>query len=197
MDTTEKKPNRHELSQKDKKELYDKYIRLIVRIALNHISKCRTLELRDLINEGYFGLLRTAELFDENKEVQFSTYAYIWIKHFITRAIEEQDKMINIPAKIIRRIGKYIISVEKLSIKLGRKPLIKEIAQEMNISKYYVQQIKRLLNKPIKISSLDNFTEKDTPFKDFIVAKQKNPRREELIFEESLDDLLEKYLTLK
>ncbi len=43
--------------------------------------------MADLVSEGNLGLLRAAELFDPKFGVAFSTYAAVWIKQRMHRAI--------------------------------------------------------------------------------------------------------------
>ncbi|MBU2635100.1 sigma-70 family RNA polymerase sigma factor [Patescibacteria group bacterium] len=191
----QKKPNRRELSKKDKENLYNDYIGLIIAIVLKHISQCRILEFGDLIDEGYFGLLRAAELFDENKKTKFTTYATWHIKNSIRGAIKNQDKVIRISAHIIYKMSRYIKSVEKLSIKLGCKPSIKEIAKEMDTSEYYVKRVKRLLEQPPQLLSLDAPVGKDTSLKNIITIEKNEILSEDLTSKQDLDIFLREHLT--
>lgn len=191
-----KRPNKHELSLKDKENLYKNYIGLIKTIVLKHVFKSHTLSFKDLVNAAYIGLIRAAELFDEDKKTKFSTYAVPHMERFVHIAIQKEDKSIHISRHITEKIDKYINVVEKLKTKLDREPTVQEIMDEMNISKYYVKQIKRVLGTPIQILSLDAPVEgiKNSTLKDLIASKKETFCREELIFEESLDELLKKYL---
>lgn len=190
-----RKPNRRELSKRDKKNLYNDYLGLITAIALKYIFQCRTLEVGDLIDEGYFGLLRAAELFDENEKTKFTTYATWHIRNSIHRAIKNQDKTIRISAHIIYKINSYVKSVEKLSIKLGCKPSIKEIAKEMNTSEYYVKRVKRLLEQPPQLLSLDAPVGKDTSLKNIITIEKNETLNEDLTSKQDLDIFLRDHLT--
>lgn len=57
------------------------------------------LDEMDLMQEGNFGLIRAAELYDPNnaKKAEFGTYAAIWIRSSISKAIHRQGRMIQVP----------------------------------------------------------------------------------------------------
>lgn len=72
---------------KSRDELIYRNMRLVASIALRHTN--RGLELLDLMQEGFFGLVRAIELFEIEKGFKFSTYATGWIRAAITRAIHD------------------------------------------------------------------------------------------------------------
>ena len=49
-------------------------------------------EYNDLIQDGYFGLHRAAEKYDENKNVKFGSYASWWIKAYMTKNVKDYYK---------------------------------------------------------------------------------------------------------
>lgn len=48
-----------------------------------------SLELEDLVQEGALGLMRAARLFDPELGVKFSTYASIWIRSHMQKALDK------------------------------------------------------------------------------------------------------------
>lgn len=60
--------------------------------------KYRGLDHEDLVQEGFVGLLRAAELFEPERGVQFATYASYWIRQAMLRALAEQQHAIRVPA---------------------------------------------------------------------------------------------------
>ena len=50
------------------------------------------LSLPELISEGEQGLLKAAELFDENKHQSFTEYATWWIRQSIMQALAENTR---------------------------------------------------------------------------------------------------------
>lgn len=70
-------------------------MRLVVYIAKQYQGM--GLSLDDLIQEGSIGLCRAVELYDESKG-KFSSYAGLWIKATIRRALSDKSRMIRIPS---------------------------------------------------------------------------------------------------
>lgn len=70
-------------------------MKLVVYLAKPYQGMGLTLD--DLIQEGTIGLIRAVKLYDENKGI-FSSYAGLWIKAAIRRAISDKGRMIRIPS---------------------------------------------------------------------------------------------------
>lgn len=65
-------------------ELYDNNIALIVKIAKSSYKECPVIDLDDLKQSGFLGLVDAVDGWDEEKGA-FITYAYNCIKHRITQ----------------------------------------------------------------------------------------------------------------
>lgn len=90
---------RYERGDTEAKDTFtEENLRLVVSIARRHQG--RGLELDDLIQEGCIGLIRAVELFDYRKGFKLSTYASIWIKQSITRALDNKSQTIRIPSNV-------------------------------------------------------------------------------------------------
>ena len=74
-------------------------LRLVVRIATDFNGL--GLELNDLIAEGNTGLMIAAERFDPDRGAKFSTYAILWIKQRIRRALSNHSRTIRLPVRVI------------------------------------------------------------------------------------------------
>lgn len=119
-------------------ELYLNNKRMIADIA-NHFSGYADLD--DLCQEGFFGLLKAAETWQEDKEVMFVTYAYTVIKSHLYRYIENNRNVVRLPAHIhsaIIKMKKYTDSFYKQQ---GRKPTLSELSIYMNMSEKQIDNI--------------------------------------------------------
>jgi len=69
-------------------------MRLVVSVAKKYQGL--GLSLDDLIQEGAIGLIQATQKYDASKG-KFSSYAHLWIKATITRAISNKSRTVRIP----------------------------------------------------------------------------------------------------
>jgi RNA polymerase primary sigma factor len=70
-----------------KERMIEANLRLVVHVARRYPRDGIGLTLADLVQEGTLGLVRAVEKFDARRGHRFSTYATIWIRQSIGRAI--------------------------------------------------------------------------------------------------------------
>jgi RNA polymerase primary sigma factor len=107
----------------------------------------------DLIQEGNLGLIKAAEKYDGSKGFRFSTYAVYWIRQAISRALDEQSKVIRIPAHAIELISKVKKANAKLTQILNREPSEDEIAEYLKVD---VNKMKKVMSLTQATVSLDS-----------------------------------------
>ncbi len=78
-----------------KKDILYYNLRLVVSVAKKY-NDCG-LPFEDIIQEGNMGLMEAIEKFDVTKGYKFSTYASIWIRQHILKAIADKSRIIRIP----------------------------------------------------------------------------------------------------
>ncbi len=104
-----------------------------MRLVTHTIQKYKkyNIEYDDLKQIGYLGLVKAANKFDENRGIQFSTYAVALIEGEIRRHLRD-DNCVHIP----RRISALKLSIEALRVKYsnqGKEFNAKNIAKELEI----------------------------------------------------------------
>jgi RNA polymerase primary sigma factor len=107
-------------------------LRLVVYLARNYRN--RGLPMLDLIEEGNLGLIQATDRFDPERGLRFSTYAAIWIRQAILRAIAEQSRTVRIPVQMFQQVNRFVRVERALRARLGRDPEVEELARAMEIS---------------------------------------------------------------
>lgn len=104
-------------------------LRFVVSVAKQYQNKGLT--LNDLINEGNIGLIKAAIRFDETRGFKLISYAVWYIRQAIQDAINEQSRVVRLPANKIERLNKIRKEVMKMEQQLHREPSYEEIATEV------------------------------------------------------------------
>lgn len=162
--------------------------RLLLKIARRYLG--RGLEYADLVQEGQFGLLKTAERLNPDNGA-FSTYAQWWVKQTIIRAIADTGSLIRSPMNAHVLYNKVVKIAEQVSWKLGRPPSEEEIAEYGGLLLSTVQ--KALHHLKISTVSLETPTGEDgnSLLGDFIADEEAVSPDEVLMQSEELEETRE------
>ena len=129
------------------------HLRLVVKIARQYIGF--GLAISDLVAEGNLGLLRAAEMYNPNFGTRFSTYATVWIRQRIHRAITAQARVVRIPVWRSQRLRKWCRVEEELSLQLGRPAKEEEVAGKLGME---LDALWELQGDRIEVISMDAST---------------------------------------
>ena len=117
------------------------HLRLVVSIA--HQYSGYGLPLADIIAEGNIALIRAAELYNPKFGTKFTTYASVWIKQRIHRAITKMARAVRIPVWRSQRLRKVARLNEELSARLGRPATELELAERLGLSEEAYADLQR------------------------------------------------------
>lgn len=126
-------------------------LRLVVKIAREYEGL--GLPLLDMINEGNIGLMRAVERFDPAKGGKLSTYASLWIKQSIRRAIANQAKTIRLPIHAMDKLAKAQRLTTAMRDELGRDPTLDELAEELGVRSSRLAEIRTAALRPASLDA--------------------------------------------
>lgn len=130
--------------------LVEANLRFVVSVAKQYSHS--KVPLNDLINEGNVGLIKAAKMFDETKGFKFISYAVWWIRQSIMDALNNNSRIVRIPANKIGELSKISHAVSAMEQKFEREPTTEELADFLGVN---IEDIKSAGTASIKQSSLD------------------------------------------
>jgi len=155
---------------KSRDQMIIRNLRLVMSLARRY--EHRRLGLMDLVSEGHIGLIRAVEKFDPERGFRFSTYATLWIRQSIERALMNQERTVRLPIHVIKHVGRCLRVRHRLSQRLGRPVSLRELAVELDMS---LDRLQQLLGWHAAATSSDELLERGSG--DEIMDEQLDPDR--------------------
>ena len=138
-------------SPKQAHALADSNVGLVFHVA-QRLTRNNVFEVCDVVGAGYCGLLRAAELFDEQRGLCFTTFAAARIKGAILDQMRECSEL-GMTRRIHSQHKTRAIAIERLCQKLQRPPTTRELSAELKASdrELWRQERQRIEQSPASI----------------------------------------------
>lgn len=177
-------------------EFIENFIMLVAKYARNRYFSGVSYE--DLIQEGIMGIMKALEMYDVNRNIKFSTYASHWILQSIGRYIDNHETLIRIPVHQRDFIRKVLRKEKELTLQLGRKPTVGEIALALDVP---VEKVELAKVNSYSIASLNTLVKEDgdtelgefvedpnSEYEDKVIGDLVNEEFKEIILSSDLSD---------
>jgi RNA polymerase primary sigma factor len=141
---------------------------LVVSLARRYEG--RGLSTLDLVQEGILGLMRAVEKFDWRRGFRLSTYATLWVRQAMFRAVNAQTRMIRIPAVLVAHERELLRTEAELRQELGRDPTEAETARACGVGSDVVRSVRDGMRTVVTFDQSVN-AEEDAPLIDLVAAE--------------------------
>jgi RNA polymerase primary sigma factor len=115
-------------------ELVMANLKFVISIAKEYQNQ--GLPLSDLINEGNYGLIKAASRFDHTRGFRFISYAVWWVKQSIIQSLNDNARVVRLPANVINKIAKLTKEIAKFESEFQREPIFDEISEDNELVTY-------------------------------------------------------------
>lgn len=140
-------------------------LRLVLKIARDYENL--GLPTADLVSEGIVGLMKAVERFDPAKGGKLSTYAALWIKQQIRRALANQGRTIRLPVHVEGKLHRLRRAEVEFRAEFGREATDEEMASELSVPTHRISRLRESSLRPVSLDATIG-EDKDATISDII-----------------------------
>ncbi|MEL6341488.1 MAG: sigma-70 family RNA polymerase sigma factor [Myxococcota bacterium] len=125
-------------------------LRWSLAMSAQHVSRsearklaCALMDVEDLRQHGYIGLLSAARRFDPERGIRFSTYARWWVRAHMTRALENTGRTVRLPGGAVeqlRNLRKVRARYEQMGARVDVEDLAAEVGMDVRRARMLLSQ---------------------------------------------------------
>ena len=165
-------------------------LRLVVHVAREYAG--RGVPLLDLIQEGSIGLIAAAKKYDYTLEYRFSTYATKWIRHGVTKCLQNHTELIRVPGYTAELLRKVTAARTALLLEQEAEPTALQIAERSGIP---TEKVEKLLQLQPKTCSLDAPAGEESAISE-LMEDIRSPEPQEALVRRELSEMMERLLAM-
>jgi RNA polymerase sigma factor (sigma-70 family) len=119
----------------------ERFIKSNLRLVISMAKKWSIsgVPLADLIQEGNLGLMHAVPRYDHRKGFRFSTFAVWWIRHALSRFIQNKSRVVRVPVHLQEAGRKINQQRGPLTARLGREPTLEELSEATQLPKHKLE----------------------------------------------------------
>ncbi len=153
----------------------------------------------DLLQVAYLGMLKAVERFDPERNVEFSTFATATVEGELKRHFRDKTWSVRVPRRLQELHLRLGATVNELSQRLSRSPLVSEVAAALGVEEEDVLEAMEV-GQAYRSSSLTTWLSDDDPMPSshFLGARDQgfDLAEHRVLLERLLEDLPEREQTI-
>jgi RNA polymerase sigma factor (sigma-70 family) len=117
------------------------------------------IDLGDLVQVAAVALIRATELFDGSQGPRFQTYASLWVRRELDRALFDLPRLVRIPVRMHEELSpvadKFDQIFDRVAQSVQRVPTVPEVCLRIGLSDRRTEALRMVLIKPVQLDEAE------------------------------------------